>query len=209
MADARRAREAQALELRRAGVPIRKIMEQLGFRTREQCEKAIERALVDTGLISDPVKIRLAELDRLDRLHTAVWAKAVRGDVNAIDRVVKLTEMRMRLSGVLESGITPLTEAYERTIESLRLAGDMDAIAVASGRRICQQIDAASALGDPVAVTKAFYLMPHLMTILRELGATPAARGEVMQAQEQRAIAESENVTSIDQWKPETLDVNL
>jgi hypothetical protein len=36
--------------------------------------------------------------------------------------------------------------------------------------------------GDPMRVTKALYLLPHLMNILASLGATPAARDEILSA---------------------------
>lgn len=168
-------KDVPALELRRAGVPVPKIMEQLGFRTRAQCEKAIARAMDAQGLVTDPLAVRRAELDRLDRLQSGVWAKAARGDVAAIDRVLKLAEMRLRIAGVVEAGLTPLTEAYDKTIDALEVA-EQDAALVAFGRRYCEQVDAASGLGDPLAVTKALHLMPHVVNVLRELGATPAAR---------------------------------
>lgn len=150
-------------------------MEQLGFRTRAQCEKAIARAMDAQGLVTDPLAVRRAELDRLDRLQSGVWAKAARGDVAAIDRVLKLAEMRLRIAGVVEAGLTPLTEAYDKTIDALEVA-EQDSALVAFGRRYCEQVDAASGLGDPLAVTKALHLMPHVVNVLRELGATPAAR---------------------------------
>lgn len=183
-------KDLPALELRRAGVPIPKIMEQLGFRSRAACEKAITRAMDAQGLVTDPVAVRRAELDRLDRLQAAVWAKAARGDAAAIDRVLKLAEMRMRIAGVVESGLTPLTESFDKTVDALELS-DQDAALVAFGRRYCEQVDAASALGDPLAVTKALHLMPHVVNVLRELGATPAARASFANAEAavQREVA--------------------
>lgn len=175
-------KDLRALELRRAGVPLPKIMEQVGFRTRDTCLNAIERAMQAQGVVTDPLAVRLAELDRLDRLQAAVWVRASKGDVNAIDRVLKLAEMRLRIAGVADAGLTPLTVAFDRTIDSLTIDRDVDAALVAMGRRYCEQIDAASGLGDPLAVTKALHLMPHVVNVLRELGATPAARGEVMAA---------------------------
>jgi hypothetical protein len=40
------------------------------------------------------------ELMRLERLHAAVWPQAIRGDVNAVDRVLRIMERRARLLGL-------------------------------------------------------------------------------------------------------------
>lgn len=182
-------KDLRALELRRAGVALPEIMKQVGFRTGKTCLEAIARAMAAQGVVTDPLAVRLAELDRLDRLQAAVWVKAARGDVNAIDRVLKLAEMRLRIAGVAAAGLTPLTAAFDRTIDSLAIDHDVDAALVAMGRRYCEQIDAASGLGDPLAVTKALHLMPHVVNVLRELGATPAARGELVSAARDGAAA--------------------
>lgn len=47
---------------------------------------------------------------------------------------------------------------------------------------IASQIDYAVTHGTGIEVTKALYLMPHLMNVLRELGATPDARGSIANA---------------------------
>lgn len=194
-------KDLQALELRRAGVPIPKIMEMCGFRTRKTCLNAIDRAMVAQGAPVDPLSLRSLELDRLDRLHFAVWTKAVKGEATAVDRVLAITEMRLRIAGIMEAGLTPLTSAFDKTIDELTLT-DTDAALVALGRRFCEQIDAASGLGDPIAVTKALHLMPHVVNVLRELGATPTARNTVKTAAPSAPAANPNGatVTGIDAW---------
>lgn len=69
-----------------------------------------------------------------------------------------------------------LTNRFEGSVaecESLRPA---DAALVEAGRRIAVQIDEVVAHGSPLEVTKALYLLPHLVNILREMLATPASR---------------------------------
>ena len=171
-------KDLKALELRRAGVPVPKIMDICGFRTRKSALAAVDRAMRAQGVPSDPLALRALELDRLDRLHFSVWKKAVGGDTAAVDRVLSIVEMRLRVAGIMEAGLTPLTESFDKTMDLLDL-DDVDQALVALGRRYCEQIDAASGLGDPLAVTKALHLMPHVVNILRELGATPAARTAV------------------------------
>ncbi|MGO3844458.1 terminase small subunit [Agrococcus casei] len=168
-------RDAQALDLRRAGLALPRIAEQLGFSTTAAAQASINRAMQAQGTEFDPADVRAMELDRLDRLQQAVWVKAIKGDLKAVETAQKLTEARVRLAGIAARGESIMTESFDQTIEALATEPE-DASIVASGRRIAERIDTAAASGDATAETKALYLMPHLMNILRELGATPAAR---------------------------------
>mgnify|MGYP001612755388 CR=1 FL=1 len=171
-------KDAEALKLRHAGVSVQRIATQLGYRTVKQAEEAIERALSTRGNSNDPAAVRALELDRLDRLQQALWVQALGGDLQTIDRVRQLGEARVRLAGIADRGESVMTEAFDKTVASLPTEPE-DATIIASGRRIAERIDTAAASGDPTAETKALYLLPHLMNILRELGATPAARAEL------------------------------
>lgn len=199
-------KDLQALDLRRAGVALPKIVEQLKFRSRASCEAAIRRAMKAQGVETNPVQVRLAELDRLDQLQAQVWVKARRGDLNAVDRVLKLTEMRMRLAGVVESGISTLAESFDATVDALKFTDDELVVfgaLISQGRRYCEQVDAMSGLGDPTAVTKAMHTIPHVTNILRELGATPAARGAIREAADASGSAGSQGarVSALDAWR--------
>ena len=180
-ADERAALDARALELRMAGVPVGRIKETLGYRTKALAEAAIARARTAQAGGSAPASVRELELDRLDRLQQAVWPKAAKGDMAAVDRVLQLSTARLRLAAVSEASTSAMVTAYDEAIEALQLT-DADKAVVAAGRRLAGRIDAASDSLDAVAETKALYLIPHLMTVLRELGATPAARQAVQAA---------------------------
>lgn len=177
-AKVRAERDSKALDLRRAGVPVPRIAEQLGFTSGALAQKGIERALDAQGTTFDPAEVRALELDRLDRLQQAVWVKAVKGDLKAVETAQKLTEARVRLAGIAARGESVMTESFDATVGALDIQSE-DASLVASGRRIAERIDTAAASGDALAETKALYLLPHLMNILRELGATPASRAEL------------------------------
>jgi hypothetical protein len=71
-----------------------------------------------------------------------------------------------------------LRAAFDRTVKACSL-GPVDDALVAAGRKVADQIDTATAAGVGLEATKALYLMPHLVNILRELQATPAARKKV------------------------------
>lgn len=92
-------REQDALELKRAGVTYDVIAERLKFANRGGAYKAVQRALVRT--MQEPAdELRTIELDRLERLHFAAWAKAINGDLRAIDRVLRIAERRAKLLGL-------------------------------------------------------------------------------------------------------------
>lgn len=204
MADqSRDAKDARALELRRAGVPTDRIRTELGLRSAKAVDEAVVRAMAARGLVVDPVRVRDMELDRLDRIHQAVWVKAVKGDLPAVDRVLKIGEARVRYAGAAEVGTSRMVQAFESTVESL-VTVDADAALIAAGRRIAEKIDAAAAGTDPVAETKSLYLVPHLMNVLRELGATPAARAAAVAPppdDDEGAGDAGEGPVGLEEWK--------
>lgn len=69
----------------------------------------------------------------------------------------------------------PLRTAFEKTAEVAK-AQPIDAALVEAGRQIAERVDVAIEHGEGQDVTKALYLVPHLVNILKELHATPAAR---------------------------------
>lgn len=70
-----------------------------------------------------------------------------------------------------------LRDGYDRSVAANRqLVGDLDDALVEAGRKVADRIDEATASGEGQEVTKALYLVPHLMNVLREMYATPAAR---------------------------------
>lgn len=89
-------RDRQVLELRRGGVPLDVIAEQMKFRDAAAAHAAYLRALDGTMPAARDEAKRL-ELDRLDKLQTVLWPKALRGDLQALDRLVGTAQERMRL----------------------------------------------------------------------------------------------------------------
>ncbi len=93
------AKERQALELRRAGVTYDLIAERVGYSERGAARKAVVRALRRT--LEGPAEdVRELEADRLDRLQSGLWAQAMKGNLGAVDRVLRLMERRARLLGL-------------------------------------------------------------------------------------------------------------
>ena len=65
----------------------------------------------------------LLEVMRLDRLHTALWPRAVKGDLGALDRIMRLSERRLALTERLNPKVPPplldgpLSESWQRDRE--------------------------------------------------------------------------------------------
>ncbi len=165
----------RVLELRRAGATYEIITETLDLRS-----VAVTRALFERALSAvDPVFSALLEAERLDRLHMAVWPAASRGDLAAIDRVVKLSERREALLAQIAASEDEhaLRNAFDESVRSsAEVKSGLDAGLVEVGRKIADRIDVATTSGQGQEVTKALYVAPQLVNVLGELLATPAAR---------------------------------
>lgn len=173
-------KDQMALRLFLAAADLQQIRDKLGFKTVTAAETAIRRALEANRRGKDQDTERALELERIDSLYRAAYPQAIKGDLNAIETCNTLSERRMRILDKPSDGAA-ITESYERALTELETTG-ADAAVIASGRAIARQIDYALQHGTGQEVTKALYLIPHLMNVLRELGATPAARGIVRSA---------------------------
>lgn len=70
-----------------------------------------------------------------------------------------------------------LRDAFDRSVAAGSLT-KADQAAVAAGRKLADRIDEA----EGADATKAMYLVPHLVSVLRELHLTPAARERLPKA---------------------------
>lgn len=174
--DSRRAVETarKAVELRLAGVSYAQIATQLDMADADEAAAVINDSF--TGVAESPEQARQQELGRLDAMLVGLWAKARRGDVAAVDRAMRLTARRARLLGVSVDGSGDLRRTFDASVSSSTHAKDVDAALIEAGRKIADRVDDAIATCEGQELTKALYLMPHLVNILRELLATPAAR---------------------------------
>ena len=173
--------DKKVLQLVAAGLPLQDVKKQLGFRDIRQVERALARALSDVGRGRSLDSERLVEVERLDAMYRSLYPKALRGDIKAAEKCLHIGETRMRLLALPDQQNGGLVAAFEATVDALGL-GEVDGTVVSAGRAVAAQIDWAVKHGVGQEVTKALYLLPHLMNVLRDLGATPAARNEVAAA---------------------------
>lgn len=161
----------RCLELRRAGVPFDRIGQELGVTSAEARDLFVEA--LDAN---DSDYVNRLEADRLDRLLASVWPKAIAGELDAVDRAIAIGDRRQRLAAKARPEARHLREAFDESVTSSDQVQSVDKALIEAGRTIADRVDAAVALGEGQEVTKALYLMPHLVNILRELMATPSAR---------------------------------
>ena len=92
-------KQAAALSLRRAGASFAAIAKRLGYANESGAYKAVMAGL-DRTLREPSEGARQLELDRCDRLMLAYWQRATEGDVEALDRVLKIMAHRANLGGL-------------------------------------------------------------------------------------------------------------
>lgn len=115
--DEQRARRPKALELRLAGATYEMIAQQCGYASRSGAYKAVQVALEEAGSPATEGEELATELARLDAMLIGLWGNARRGDVQAIDRVLKISERREQLKFAARQAAipTPTSGDSERT----------------------------------------------------------------------------------------------
>jgi transposase-like protein len=96
-----REREQRAVAMRRGGASYDQIARAIGI-TRSAACKAVRRVLarIAREASEDAAELRALEQQRLDALLAAVWPRAAKGDLAAVDRALRIAERRARLLGL-------------------------------------------------------------------------------------------------------------
>jgi hypothetical protein len=123
-------RKADAINLRMAGASYQEIADQLGYADHTGARKAVLTAM--SMKVIEPVKLmRRLELYRLDELQSAVYPRAMEGDLKALGAVLKIMERRAALMG-LDSPKKVNINAYAYNMAKQHGLSDEDARAAAS-----------------------------------------------------------------------------
>lgn len=95
-------RRGKAIALRLAGMDWQTIADRLDYASRGAAcvdvNRALEANLAEQSQAADT--LREVETLRLDRLQAAAWPSAVKGDLKAIDTVLKVIDRRIKLQGL-------------------------------------------------------------------------------------------------------------
>jgi transcriptional regulator with XRE-family HTH domain len=87
-----------ALDLRRSGLSYAQVAAKLGI-AESTASELVQRAL--QGVVQEPgADVIKLELQRLDAALAAIWARVVKGEVEVIDRLLKIQERRAKLEGL-------------------------------------------------------------------------------------------------------------
>jgi ribosomal protein L15E len=93
--------QVKALELRRMGKGYVEIGAALGI-SKSQAHRYVTEGMGDARaqVAAGIDEIRTEEISRLDAMLSGLWPKARRGEVAAVDRVLRIMERRARLLGL-------------------------------------------------------------------------------------------------------------
>lgn len=137
-------RERKALELRRSGLTYDAISQEIGWTEPSAAHKAVKRAIKrsmqDVG--EDVLELEVA---RLDRLMEAIWDQAVGGDLQCLDRVLKIAERRAKLLGI----DAPARQHVE--IEAYMGGTDIDREVEALAKTLARSTDSSTVVLEPAA----------------------------------------------------------
>ena len=91
-----RVKRARAVEMVAEGKSYEKIAREVGYSHRGSAHRAVYKALAEREVeaVDD---LRQMELARLDRLQASLWGKAMDGDIQAVNTVLRITDQRIRL----------------------------------------------------------------------------------------------------------------
>lgn len=131
MADEAADRHAKALELHLAGASYDAIAKAVGYAGRSGAYKAVQEALKAQQSRPMDDELLLSELARLDAMLTGLWPKARRGDVQAVDRVLKIGERRSALLA-MSSGNEP--EKAGTAVDELKRRRESQGLPDATGK---------------------------------------------------------------------------
>jgi DNA-binding CsgD family transcriptional regulator len=108
-------RKKQALARRIGGWTFAQIGEELGIST-QAAYNLVKSALAETNAktAEEAEILRRLELERLDTMRSAIWGLVLKGDVQAIDRALRISKRMSELTGIDAPAKTDITSGGEK-----------------------------------------------------------------------------------------------
>jgi hypothetical protein len=95
------ARRLRCVELASQGLTYAEIASAVGYANKSSARKAVVAALAARE-VDGVDMLRSLEVTRLDELQLASWDSAMTGDPQAVDRIVRIINLRAKLLGLFE-----------------------------------------------------------------------------------------------------------
>jgi hypothetical protein len=95
------ARRLRCVELASQGLTYAEIASAVGYANKSSARKAVVAALAARE-VDGVDMLRSLEVARLDELQLASWDHAMAGDPQAVDRIVRIINLRSKLLGLLD-----------------------------------------------------------------------------------------------------------
>ena len=109
------AKRTRALALHLQGASYQQIADALGYAGKSGAHAAVREALADRGSSSELVEAYQVEAARIDLLVAALSPAVRSGDVQAIDRYLKVIERRTALAALIADAAPPVEDERVRT----------------------------------------------------------------------------------------------
>lgn len=107
-------KHARAVELHLAGATYQQIADTVGYATRSAAYTAVQKGLKRSGRTTSSTEAVPTELARLDAMLVGVWPRARRGDLGAVDRVLRIEERRSQILLGLDQAAARAKEQTEQ-----------------------------------------------------------------------------------------------
>ena len=113
---------ARALELRKNGLTYEAIAQELGI-SLQYAHKTVSQALaaLEKANAEEARHVRTLELERLETLFLKAFTRARKGDLGAIDRVLRIMERKAKLLGLDAPSRSEVTASLTSTNEWVEL----------------------------------------------------------------------------------------
>jgi len=98
-------RRARAVELATQGHTYEEIAGEVGYANRGTAYRVVRKAL-DENVAAAVEEYREVEVARLNALQAALWDRAISGDVEAVEAVLKIVMARVKLLGLSSASET-------------------------------------------------------------------------------------------------------
>lgn len=107
-------RQGQILKLRKVGMTFAEIAEEMGM-TASQCRTLYQKAMEDlqVDIEEDALEVRRISIQRLNDMINSLYQRALDGDLMAVDRILKTTEILAGLTGAKIDRVDLTTKGKE------------------------------------------------------------------------------------------------